>query len=75
MEEETSDDEIHYQIKLFLAVTTERKISSNKRIIPKLTNNKQDQISNNLRYSNPLNILSILLIIHIYFLINYSLGD
>jgi hypothetical protein len=74
VEEKLDNDEIPNYITELNTVIAKQEKSSNKRIIPKLTNDKQDKFSNNLRYYNPLNILSILLINHINFLTKYSSG-
>ena len=74
MEEKPNDDEILNYITELNTVRAEQEIASNKRTIPRLTTNKQDPISNNIRYSRLLKTLPILLINYSNYPIKYLSG-
>ena len=74
MEEKPDDDEIPNYITELNTVIAKQENFSNKRIIPKLTTNKQDPVSNNIRYSRLLNTLLILLTNYSNFSTKYLYG-
>lgn len=74
MKEKSDDDEIPNYVTGLKTVIANQENSSNKRIIPNLTNNNQDKLSNNIKYSRLLKTLPILLINRTNLLTKYLFG-